>query len=75
MQTCLTIALHHALWVHTLPAGTYDLRVCCNGVLSGLVIVTGICGFVDPWAAAVCGLIAGVVYPLSSHALVSGAAP
>ncbi|WIA19506.1 hypothetical protein OEZ85_004117 [Tetradesmus obliquus] len=50
-------------------SGTYDLRVCCNGVLSGLVIVTGICGFVDPWAAAVCGLIAGVVYPLSSHAL------
>jgi ammonia channel protein AmtB len=54
-------------------AGTYDLRICCNGVLSGLVIVTGICGFVDPWAAAVCGLIAGIIYPLSSHALVSSA--
>lgn len=53
-----------------LPAGTYDLRICCNGVLSGLVIVTGICGFVDPWAAALCGLIAGIAYPLVSHCLV-----
>jgi ammonia channel protein AmtB len=30
--------------------GTYDLRVCCNGLLSGLVTVTCICGFVGEWA-------------------------
>jgi hypothetical protein len=55
--------------------GTYDLRICCNGVLSGLVMVTSMCGFVDPWAAAVCGLIAGIVYPFVSHLLVSQQQP
>lgn len=51
-------------------AGTYDLRICCNGVLSGLVIVTSMCGFIDPWAAVVCGFIAGCVYPCMSATLV-----
>eukprot|EP00878_Enallax_costatus_P013725 GHUV01014354.1.p1 GENE.GHUV01014354.1~~GHUV01014354.1.p1 ORF type:complete len:255 (+),score=56.87 GHUV01014354.1:90-767(+) len=58
-----------SLLVAAKRSGTYDLRICCNGVLSGLVTVTGICGFVDPWAAAVCGLIAGVAYPITSHCL------
>jgi hypothetical protein len=52
-------------------AGTYDLRVCCNGVLSGLVMVTSMCGFIDPWAAVVCGFIAGAAYPFMSFTLVS----
>ena len=43
-------------------SGTYDLRLCCNGVLSGLVTVTAMCGFVDPYAAVVCGIIAGGAY-------------
>jgi len=51
-------------------AGTYDLRICCNGVLSGLVIVTSMCGFIDPWAAVVCGFIAGATYPCMSFLLV-----
>jgi hypothetical protein len=42
--------------------GNYDLRLACNGVLSGLVTVTAMCGFVDPYAAAVCGAIAGACY-------------
>ncbi|KAI8471943.1 MAG: putative ammonium transporter [Monoraphidium minutum] len=42
--------------------GTYDLRLCCNGVLSGLVTVTAMCGFVDPYAAVVGGVIAGGSY-------------
>lgn len=49
--------------------GTYDLRVCCNGVLSGLVTVTCMCGFVDPWAAVVCSGIAGALYTGSSQLL------
>lgn len=49
--------------------GTYDLRICCNGVLSGLVIVTSMCGFIDPWAAVVCGFIAGATYPCMSFLL------
>jgi hypothetical protein len=50
--------------------GTYDLRLCCNGVLSGLVTVTAMCGFVDPYAAAVCGVIAGGCYIGCSHLMV-----
>ncbi|GBF97250.1 ammonium transporter [Raphidocelis subcapitata] len=42
--------------------GTYDLRLCCNGVLSGLVTVTAMCGFVDPYAAVVGGVVAGAAY-------------
>lgn len=52
-----------------MSAGTYDLRICCNGVLSGLVIVTCMCGFVDPWAAVVCSAIAGVLYAGASWLL------
>ncbi|WIA39769.1 hypothetical protein OEZ86_005825 [Tetradesmus obliquus] len=51
-----------ALLVAAIFSGTYDLRICCNGVLSGLVTVTCMCGFVDPWAAVVCSGIAGAIY-------------
>jgi Amt family ammonium transporter len=56
--------MYRVLWrhLHAFPPGTYDLRICCNGVLSGLVTVTCMCGFVDPWAAVVCSGIAGAVY-------------
>eukprot|EP00878_Enallax_costatus_P002895 GHUV01003089.1.p1 GENE.GHUV01003089.1~~GHUV01003089.1.p1 ORF type:complete len:545 (+),score=169.84 GHUV01003089.1:209-1636(+) len=51
-----------ALLMAAVFSGTYDLRICCNGVLSGLVTVTCMCGFVDPWAAVVCSAIAGALY-------------
>src|SRR4029453_13269453 len=33
----------------------------CNGMLAGLVAITAPCAFVDPWGAAVIGVIAGVL--------------
>lgn len=51
-----------ALAVASIVSGTYDLRIACNGELSGLAIITPMCGYVAPWASVVCGSIAGAVY-------------
>jgi Amt family ammonium transporter len=38
-----------------------DPTMLCNGMLAGLVAITAPCAFVDPWAAAVIGGVAGVL--------------
>lgn len=38
-----------------------DPSMMCNGMLAGLVAITAPCAFVDAWAAALIGAIAGVV--------------
>ncbi|KAK9837144.1 hypothetical protein WJX81_005991 [Elliptochloris bilobata] len=43
-------------------SGLYDLRVCCNAILAGMVAITAICPHVDPWGAFLLGVIAGLVY-------------
>jgi Amt family ammonium transporter len=42
-----------------------DSTMMCNGMLAGLVAITAPCAFVDPWAAAVIGAVAGVLVVLS----------
>ena len=37
----------------------------CNGMLAGLVAITAPCAFVDPWAGALIGFIAGVIVVFS----------
>src|SRR5205814_9936862 len=38
-----------------------DPGMMANGMLAGLVAITAPCAFVQPWAAAVIGIVAGVV--------------
>lgn len=40
----------------------YDVQSLCNGLLGGLVSITGVCNDCDPWASFVIGLIGGLVY-------------
>jgi ammonium transporter, Amt family len=47
-----------ALWAKGLKP---DPSMLCNGMLAGLVAITAPCAFVDPWAAGLIGLIAGVL--------------
>ena len=48
------------LWI-TKRTGKPDPGMMANGMLAGLVAVTAPCAFIAPWAAAVIGLIAGVL--------------
>ncbi|MCE5172029.1 ammonium transporter [Paenibacillus profundus] len=41
--------------------GKADIPTILNGTLAGLVAITASCAFVDPWAAIVIGLIAGML--------------
>lgn len=40
----------------------YDVASLANGLLAGLVAITGVCDRADPWAAFIIGIIGGLVY-------------
>jgi Amt family ammonium transporter len=52
-----TIALTYIFW----RTGKPDPGMSANGMLAGLVAITAPAAFVDPWAAALIGSIAGVL--------------
>lgn len=41
--------------------GTFDIGMMGNGAIAGLGAIAGPCAFVEPWAGAVIGLVAGCV--------------
>ena len=47
----------------------WDVTMCLNGALAGLVSITSGCAFFEPWAAIVAGGVGGVLFPLFSRAL------
>ncbi len=49
------------LLISWLVNGKADITATLNGALAGLVAITASCAFVDPWAAVVIGLVAGVL--------------
>jgi Amt family ammonium transporter len=51
------------------PGKKPDPSMSVNGVLAGLVAVTAPCAFIEPWAAVVIGLIAGVIVCLAAFGL------
>lgn len=50
-----------ALLISWSATGKADITSMLNGTLAGLVAITASCAFVEPWAAAVIGLIAGIL--------------
>lgn len=54
-----------ALIVSWIMLGKSDVGTMLNGCLAGLVAITASCAFVDPWAAVVIGLVAGVLVVFS----------
>ena len=43
----------------------YDVMALTNGLISGLVSITGVCDRCEPWSAFFIGLIASIVYSLA----------
>jgi len=60
---CTTLAIHVAL------KNPPDVFPALNGILAGLVSITGPCPVVEPWAAAFIGFVGGFVYYGSSTLL------
>lgn len=55
-----------ALLISWLMNGKADITTTLNGALAGLVAITATCAFVEPWAAVVIGLLAGVLVYFSA---------
>ncbi len=60
--TCATVATMIFTWIRYKKP---DVSMTLNGSLAGLVAITAGCDVVEPWAAAVIGIIAGIAVVLA----------
>ena len=51
-----------ALSIHYSLTRSLDVGPMCNGILAGLVSITGNCVVIEPWAAALIGAIGAAIY-------------
>jgi ammonium transporter, Amt family len=58
-----------AMMISWMWSGKADVTAILNGTLAGLVAITASCAFVEPWAAVVIGLIAGILVVATSKFL------
>ena len=56
-----------AMFFMQIKTGKPDPGMMVNGMLGGLVAITAPCAFVQPWAAAVIGIMAGVLIPVAAN--------
>src|SRR5574344_247931 len=59
---CATVVTMCVTWIRY---GKPDVSMSMNGSLAGLVAITAGCSAVDPWAAAIIGVVAGVLVVFS----------
>lgn len=51
------------------PFAKFDARIVCNGVITGLVAISGACDRCEPWAAVLIGSFAGIFYTIGCKIL------
>lgn len=63
VNTCLAGAAGAVvvIFVSKIKFGFADIGLACNGLLAGLVAITGPCAWVPTWAAVIIGIIAGLL--------------
>lgn len=68
-NSCLSLATSCTVCVVVMyiKDRTHHLTEASNGVLAGLVAITGPCGYVDPWGACIIGIGSGLIYMMTSH--------